>query len=114
MSYSNNNTWYRGVRLCSPRNEASNWVQYEFGMKLVLEVKNLWYLVEGTIKTEDGLPVAATVVAADENRFGALLIDSIHEDNIDLLVEATNSKSMWHRLETAHHHTSAGTRYHLL
>lgn len=83
-------------------------------MRLVLKVKNLWYLVEGTIKMEDGLPVAATTVASDENPFGALLIDSIHEDNIDLLVEAKTAKSMWNSLETAHHHTSAGTRYHLL
>lgn len=91
-----------------------NWVQYEFGMKLVLKVKTLWYLVKGTIKSGDSLPVAAAVVASDENLFGALLINSIHEGNMDLLVEATNSKFMWHRLESAHHHTSAGTRYHLL
>lgn len=83
-------------------------------MRLVLKVKNLWYLVEGTVKTEDGLPVSASIVAADENLFGALLIDSVHEDNIDLLVEAPNSKSMWRCLEAAHHHTSAGTQYHLL
>lgn len=83
-------------------------------MRLVLKVKNLWYLVEGTVKIEDGLPVAASVVAADENLFGALLIDSIHEDNIELLVESTNANSMWRKLEGAHHHTSAGTRYHLL
>lgn len=38
----------------------------------------------------------------------------MHEDNIDLLVEAPNLKSMWTCLEAEYHHTLAGTQYHLL
>lgn len=82
MNATDTSTQYRGVRLCSPRDEASNWVQYEFSMRLVLKVKNLWYLVEGTVKKEDGLPVSTTVIAGDENLFGATLIDSVYKDNI--------------------------------
>lgn len=110
MSYlTDNSSRYQGVRLCSPRDEESSWLQYKFSMRLVLKVQNLWYLVEGSVKMEDGLPASTTVVAGDENIFGALLIDSVHNDNIDLIVEATTARTLWRNLEAAHHHTSAGT-----
>lgn len=105
---------HRGIRLNSPRNKASNWVQYEFSMKLILKSKRLFYLINNTVKLENGLPVSAEIRVNDENTCGALIIDSVHEDNIDLLVECTSAYEMWTALSGAHHHISAGSRYYLL
>lgn len=83
-------------------------------MKLILKSKNLYYLIENTVKMENGLPAPASTRANDENLCGALLIKSVHEENIDLLVECTTAAAMWNALSNAHHHVSAGSRYSLL
>lgn len=105
---------HRGICLNSPRNESSNWVQYEFSMKLILKSKNLYYLIKTTVKLENGLPVLVNTRANNENLCGALFIDSVHKDNIDLVVECNSSSEMWTSLSNAHHHVSAGSRYSLL
>lgn len=104
----------QGIRINSPRNEAFNWVQYEFSMKLILKSKRLYYLIDNTIKMENGLPVSAETQLNDENLCGALIIESVHEDNVDLLVECGNVAKMWKALSGAHHHVSAGSRYSIL
>lgn len=104
----------RGIHLNSPRNEASNWVQYEFSMKLILKSKRLYYLIDNTVKMENGLPVSAETRVNDENLCGAIIIKSVHEDNVDLLVECGSVSEMWKALSGAHHHVSAGSRYSIL
>lgn len=72
--------------------------------------KKLWYLLDDIpAKLENGVPVFSVTVAEDSDSFCALIISSIHEDNIEIIQETDTSKGMWAALLNAHHHTSAGS-----
>lgn len=57
--------------------------------------KRLWYLLEeNPVKLEGGLPVSKEVQERDADSFCALLMESIHEDDIFLIEDCSTPKEM--------------------
>lgn len=81
-------------------------------MKWTCKSKKLWYLLDETpVKLENGLPVSAAAMAEDSDTFCALVIATVHEDNIEIMQGNKTPKTMWTALKNTHHHTSAGSRF---
>lgn len=109
------NQRHRGVVLSSPKEETTNWNQYEFSMKWIMKHKHLWYLLDDVpIKLENGLPVSREIQERDSDSFCALLMESIHPENIFLIEECLTPKEMWTSLKNRHQQMTAGSRFLLL
>lgn len=84
-------------------------------MKWVMRHKRLWYLLDPEpVKTENGIPVSTEVKERDADAFCALLMESIHEDNIFLIEDCTTPKEMWTALQGRHRQMTSGSRFYLL
>lgn len=105
----------RIIRLSSPRGEEeTNLLQWQFGMKWALKARKLWYLIDGTVKMENGVPVIATARQDDADMLISFILENIHEDNIGLIMNITDPKLMWQELESSHLLNSSGSRYYYL
>ena len=103
------------IRLSSPRGEEeSNLLQWQFSMKYALKARQLWYLIEGPPKLENGVPVSSMVKMIDSDNLISCILENIHEDNISLIMNITNPKLMWQELESSHLLNSSGSRYYYL
>lgn len=106
---------HRGVVLVSPREDTTNWNQYEFSLKWIMRHKQLWYLLDETpVKLEGGLPVSREIQERDADAFCAMLMESIHEENIFLIEDCTSPKEMWEALRDRHRQMTSGSRFYLL
>lgn len=83
-------------------------------MRFYLTYQKLWYLLEGGVKLENGIPVSTDRRQEDLNELCAILLSSIHKDNISLIVQYTDPSKIWEALKHSHMNTSSGTKfYHL-
>lgn len=77
--------------------------------------KRLWYLLNDIPnKTENGIPVSTKTKDQDTNDFCALLMESIHKENIFLIEDCTTPKEMWEALRSLHQQMTAGSQFYLL
>lgn len=106
---------FNTIKLCSVKNlDESNWIEYEYSMRFYLTYRKLWYLLDGGVKLENGIPIATDRRQEDVNELCAILMSSIHEDNISLIVQYTDPSKIWEALKHSHMNTSSGTKfYHL-
>lgn len=105
----------RIVQLNSPRGDTeSNILQWQFAMTYALKARKLWYLIEGTVKKENGIPVGEEVRLADSDSLISCILENVHEENINLIMNLSNPKAMWEELQSSHLLNSSGTRYYYL
>lgn len=95
-----NTRHHQGVVLSSPKEDTNNWKQYKFSMEWMMCHKRLCYLLNPIpVQNENGIPVSAEVKERDAEAFCALLMESIHEDDIFLIKDCTTPKEMWLALQ---------------
>ena len=58
--------------------------------------------------------ISAQSKSDDADTFAALLIDTIDEDNIELISHTTVPKEMWSALQSTHQRATSGTRYYYI
>lgn len=84
-------------------------------MKWAMKYRKLYYLIEETIKSENGMPTSTEARQEDIESACAFSLEHIHKDNISLINMLTNPKEMWDALKSSHLHNSSGYLYfHLL
>lgn len=94
--------------------EESNWIEYEYTMRFYLIYKELWYLLKDTEKKENGIEISEERRQKDVNALCAILLSSIHEDNISLIVMHTDPAKIWAELKHTHMNTSSGSKFYYL
>lgn len=106
---------HRGVVLVSPREDTTNWNQFEFSLKWIMRHKCLWYLLDETpVKLGGGLPVSREIQERDADAFCAILMESIHEENIFLIEDCATPKEMWDALRDCHRQMTSGSQFYPL
>ena len=91
------------IKLSSVKNlNESNWVEYEYSTRFYPKYRALWYLLEGTEKRENGLTISTERCQQDVNELCAIILASIHEDNIGLIVKYTEPSEIWAELKRSH------------
>lgn len=107
----------RSRRLClsSPSDLVSNWSSWEYVFILKLKSRKLYYLLADTpTKKENGLETSTASKLDNLDLFGALLVDVIHIDNIDLINHTTVPYAMWKSLESSHLWATSGTKFYYI
>lgn len=81
-------------------------------MRWIMSHRKLLYLLDDNpVKLENNLPVLTAVQLQDANTFCAILMESIHEDNIFVIEDCTHPREMWNALKARHQQISAGSRF---
>lgn len=83
-------------------------------MQFYLIYKELWYIIGGTVKKENGVPISTEQKQKDINALCAILLSSIHEDNISLIVKHTDPTKIWLELKNTHMNTSSARKFYYL
>lgn len=87
-------------KLTSPEDESTNWSTWEFCMRYLIKSKNLWDLIDPTEpKDED----AVKHTQVEKDKLVALILQSIHQDNVKLLTELKTPSEMWDTLKATHY-----------
>lgn len=76
-----------------------------------MKSRKLYYLIEGTIKSENGIPISTEARQEDVESLCAFILEHIHEDNISLIMTLTDPKEMWEALGSSHLCNSFGSCY---
>lgn len=89
----------------------SNILQWQFAMTYALKARKLWYLIEGTIKRENGIPFGEENRLSDSDSLISCILENVHEENINLIMNITSPREIWNELQSSHLLNSSGTRY---
>lgn len=111
---STNNVYSTIKKLFSPNNEA-NWDNWLFAMRMMLQGRNLEYVVEGGY--EEGFNTATAIlpdatVRADNHLVSSIITTRVHEENFVTIAPCQDSaRRMWRALSATHQNTTASGRY---
>lgn len=109
------NDVYSTIRKLSSPNEESNWDTWSFAMRMILQGKNLDYVIDGGYKegyngTDKVLSPA--MVNSDNRVVSSVIASRVHEENYSTISPFQESaKKMWRGLQSAHQNNTAGVQY---
>lgn len=83
-------------------------------MTYALKARKLWYLIEGTTKKENGIPIGEETRLSDSDSLISCILENVHEENINLIMNINSPREMWNELQSSHLLNSFGTRYYYL